>query len=205
MRTLRSRVFLFLLVVTTFLFTSCFNLEKVKHFRYAVTFETEKGTQSGFFGLELFTEGEKNKAKVDFSLDGDELSTTVELEGDELESAFMPLLFTHPTLASVMAPLGVVQGLVMAFSLGTPLQVGFEMKQKDDEGRTMEITVPSMEVRFGKEALWVESKVNGTLAFRALLEKESYFPLVVDIQDPETLEEGQKRVYFEIQEIEWRE
>ncbi|MCX7668259.1 MAG: hypothetical protein N2Z84_04945, partial [Atribacterota bacterium] len=98
-----------------------------------------------------------------------------------------------------------VQGMLMAMSLGGPLQVGFKSTQKNDEGKVMEIQVPSAETRFGKEALWVESYMDGKLAFRALIEKETFFPFVVDFRDPEILEEGQGKGYFEVQEMEWKE
>ncbi|MGC8778578.1 MAG: hypothetical protein ACP5Q4_07850 [Candidatus Caldatribacteriaceae bacterium] len=201
----RILVTFLLLVLVAFLTSSCFNLEKVKHFRYEVTVETEKETKRGFFDISLLTEGAKNQVKIDFALGEDQLSTTVDVEESDITSALFPLIMGNPTLAAVITPLGTVQGLVMAMSMGGPLKVGFESKQEDDKGRMMEVRVPSGETRFGKEALWVESYVDGKLAFRALMEKDTYLPFVVDFQDQETLEEGQTRGYFELREIEWKE
>jgi hypothetical protein len=202
----QASVVLLVIVMVAFLTSSCFNLDKVKHFRYEIGFETQKeGTKKGFLDVSLFTEGGKNRVKIDFALEKETLSTTVDVEENDISSAIFPLIMGNPALAAVLTPLGVVQGLVMAISMGGPLQVGFTSKQEDDKGRMMELQVPSSETRFGKEALWIESYVDGKLAFRTLIEKETFFPFVVDFQDQETLEEGQTRGYFELREIEWKE
>ncbi|MEN3186642.1 MAG: hypothetical protein ABDK92_08450, partial [Atribacterota bacterium] len=185
-----ATIFLLLLLLTS-LMSSCLNLEKVKRFRYEVTFKTEGETRTGFLEVSSFREGDKARVKIDFALGEEQLSTTVDLEGDDISSAILPLVMGNPTLATVLTPLGTVQGLIMAMSMGGALQVGFKSTQTDDKGETMEIQIPSSETRFGKEALWFESYVDGELAFRALIEKETFFPLVVDFRDPEILEAGQ--------------
>lgn len=196
---------LFFLIVVVFLLSSCFNLERVRHFRYAITLETQEGSQEGFLDVSLFLEGQKNRAKIDFALGEEKLSTTLDVEEENLTNALFPLIMTNPALAKVLTPLGTVQGMVMAMSIGGTLGVGFEIKQKDDRGRMVEFRIPSAENRFGKEALWVESYVDGSLVFRMLVEKETFFPFVVNLRDPEILEEGEIGEYFEITEIEWKE
>lgn len=205
MKKLKISAIFLSVVLVAFLTSSCFNLEKVKHFRYEVTFETEGEARKGFFDVSLLTEGEKNQVKISFALGEDQLATTLDVEEGDITNALFPLIMSNPALAAVITPLGTVQGLVMAISMGGSLQVGFESKQKDDKGRTMEVRVPSSETRFGKEALWIESYVDGKLAFRALMERETFLPFVVDFQDQESLGEGQTRGYFALQEIEWKE
>lgn len=205
MRKSRVVVVFLSLSLIALLLSSCLNLEKVKHFRYDVTFKTEEELKTGFLDVSLFQEGGKDRVKIDFALGEEQLSTTVDVDEDDMSGAVLPLVMGNPTLATVLTPLGTVQGLIMAISMGGPLQVGFKSTQKNDEGKTMEIQVPSSEVRFGKEALWVESYMDGKLAFRALIEKETFFPFVVDFRDPEVLKEGQSQGYFEVKEMEWKE
>ncbi|MGQ9473194.1 MAG: hypothetical protein ACUVRN_04000 [Candidatus Caldatribacteriaceae bacterium] len=196
---------LFFLIVVVFLLISCFNLERVKNLRYEITLKKQEGSQEGFLDVSLPLEGQKNQAKIDFALGEEKLSTTLDVEEENPTNALFPLIMTNPALAKVLTPLGTVQGMVMAMSIGGTPGVGFEIRQKDDQGRMVEFRIPSAENRFGKEALWIESYVDGNLIFRVLVERETFFPLVLNLRDPEILEEGEIGVYFEITEIEWRE
>ncbi len=79
MRKSRVVVVFLSLSLIALLLSSCLNLEKVKHFRYDVTFKTEEELKTGFLDVSLFQEGGKDRVKIDFALGEEQLSTTVDV------------------------------------------------------------------------------------------------------------------------------
>lgn len=192
-------------VVIALFLTSCINLESVQKVNYSLRVEEEEGTKEGHLIVQFTQVDEENyQAQVDFALGEESFSSTFTVKKDDIQGSLFPLMLSNPSIAQVLGVLSTAQiVLAPAFMSGGELNVGFQWKQKDEKGE-IEITVPASETRFGKEALWVEAKKDGKLIARTLFEKETYFPLVVDFQDPEQLESGQKRFYIEAQEVVWK-
>jgi len=192
-------------VAVVLLLASCINLESVQKVNYALRVEGDEGVKEGYLKVEFTQIDEENyQAKVDYALGEESFSSTFKVKADDIQGSLFPLMLSNPSIAQALSVLSAAQVfLAPAFLGGGELSEGFEWKQKDEEGE-VEITVPASETRFGKEALWVEAKKDGKLVARILFEKATYFPLVVDFQDPEQLESGQNRFYIEAEEVTWR-
>ncbi len=192
-------------VVVALLLASCISLENVQKVNYALQVEEEEGTRQGHLIIQLTQADQENyQAQVDFALGEESFSSTFTVKKDDIQNSLLPIMFSNPSAAQVLSVLSTAQVVLAPVLIsGGELNVGFQWKQKDEEGET-EIIVSASETRFGKEALWVETKKDGKLIARALFEKETYFPLVIDLQDPEQLESGQKRFYIEAQEVIWK-
>jgi len=201
-----GRGFLLLALVSCLFFlVSCMNLEDISEVRYRLRVEAEGGVQEGHLFLQITPEAEdKYKVKVDFSLGDENFSTTFAVAEDDLGSVFGSLLISNPSLGKILGVLSASQALLLpALLSGKELEEGFEWREKS-EGKETVITVPSSETRFGKEALWVEIQRDGQKVLRGLFEREEYFPLVLDIQDKETLEESQKSLFIEAENVAWK-
>jgi len=192
-------------VVVALLLASCISLENVQKVNYALQVEEEEGTRQGHLIIQLTQADQENyQAQVDFALGEESFSSTFTVKKDDIQNSLLPIMFSNPSVAQVLSVLSTAQVVLAPVLIsGGELNVGFQWKQKDEEGET-EIIVPASETRFGKEALWVEARKDGKLVARILFEKETYFPLVVDFQDPEQLESGQNRFYIEAEEVTWR-
>jgi len=192
-------------VVVALLLASCISLENVQKVNYALQVEEEEGTRQGHLIIQLTQADQENyQAQVDFALGEESFSSTFTVKKDDIQNSLLPIMFSNPSAAQVLSVLSTAQVVLAPVLIsGGELNVGFQWKQKDEEGET-EIIVSASETRFGKESLWVETKKDGKLIARALFEKETYFPLVIDLQDPEQLESGQKRFYIEAQEVIWK-
>ncbi|MGQ9623553.1 MAG: hypothetical protein ACUVTO_09050 [Candidatus Caldatribacteriaceae bacterium] len=200
-----GRGFLLLALISCLFFlVSCMNLEDISEVRYRLRVETEDGVQEGRLFLQIAPEAEEYKVKVDFSLRDENFSGTFTVAKDDLRNVFGSLLLSNPSLGKILGILSASQALLLpALLSGKELEEGFEWREKS-EGQETVITVPSSETRFGKEALWVEIQKDGQNVLRGLFEREEYFPLVLDIQDKETLEEDQKSLFIEAEDVVWK-
>jgi len=196
-----------LFLVFTFLFSSCIGLENVEKIRFNILVEEEKGPKEGYLFLQIVPKGEdKFQGTVDFKLGDEEFSTTFTTEEGSLENAITPLIFSNPSLASILGLVTSAQLILTPFLFtGEELKEGSMWREKNEEGQETETTITSSETRFDKEALWVEVKTDGIVVIQMLAEKETYLPLVLDIRDETQLESGQQRIYLEVEEIVWQE
>lgn len=199
---LRKAVPVVLVLLALFASSCTVNLENVQRITYTLRVEEEGTTKEGRLEMESKQLDEENyEVQVNFTMDGESFTTTFKTQKGNLQEAIAPIVLANPALAGIGAALSVAQMfLVPPLLEGKKFTEGFQWKQKGEEGE-MEITVLSAETRFEREALWIEVKQNGTTMARVLLTKEGYFPLVVDLQDPE--KEG-NRFFVEVKEVTWK-
>lgn len=186
---------------------SCFSFQDVASITYAIRVEEIRGVKEGTYSLSFTPQGSEGvEVHIHFALGDEEFSTTLTTEEENLAGVLFSSVLTNPSLSTVMGPIMASQTIYLALleNAQGKLQEGFLWRTKDEEGREMEISVSSRETRFGREALWIESKTNGVAGLRMLMEEKTLIPFIIDITDPEFLEEGQKRVYLEVENIEWR-
>ncbi|MBC7217219.1 MAG: hypothetical protein H5U36_03415 [Candidatus Caldatribacterium sp.] len=199
---LRKAVPVVLVLLVLFASSCTVNLENVQRITYTLRVEEEGTTKEGRLEMESKQLDEENyEVQVNFTMDGEGFTTTFKTQKGNLQEAIAPIVLANPALAGIGAALSVAQMfLVPPLLEGEKFTEGFQWKQKSEEGET-EVTVLSAETRFEREALWIEVKQNGTTMARVLLTKEGYFPLVVDLQDPE--KEG-NRFFVEVKEVTWK-
>jgi len=203
---IRSLEIAFLLIISALLLSSCIGLENVEKVKFNILVEEEEGPEEGYLFLQITPKGEdKFQGTIDFSLGDEKFATTFTTEEDDLQNVITPIMFSNPSLASILGAASSAQLMLAPLSMSGELEEGSTWKEKDEEGKETEISVISSETRFGKEAFWAEIKTDGVVVMQMLAEKETYFPFVLDIKDKELLEPEQQRIHLEAEEIIWQE
>lgn len=194
----------FILVALCVLFgASCISFHGVSSITYSLYVEEASSTTEGTLALSFFPhEAGKQKVSLTCSLDGEEFSTTLTTSEDNWSSAFLSVLFAQPAFAAFLGPIMASQSMYIVLFAVTKgnLEEGFLWKEKDEEGREVTISVPSKEIRFGREALWIEMQTEGKDTLKMLIEKENLIPFIVDISD----KEENKRIYLEAKTVTWK-
>uniref|UniRef100_A0A7V3YKR6 Lipoprotein n=1 Tax=Candidatus Caldatribacterium californiense TaxID=1454726 RepID=A0A7V3YKR6_9BACT len=188
-------------VLAATLGVSCVSLEGVTELTYHMEVRQGQHTQQGTFAVFFTPLGKDWKISVHYKLGNEEFSTTFTTQGKTREEALFSTLLMHPFLGVLLGPITAAQGMylfVTGVLQGQP-EVGFFWRTRDVEGREVEISTPSSEQRFGREAIWIVVKVAGETAARFLVEKQSLIPLVID------LAENQQRFFCEAQKVKWQE
>ncbi|MDI3542868.1 MAG: hypothetical protein PWP57_471 [Candidatus Atribacteria bacterium] len=194
-----------LLISCALLFSSCIGLENVEKVKFNILVEEEDGPKEGYLFLQIVPKGEdKFQGTINFKLGDEELSNTFTTGKDDLQNVLTSMIFSNPSLASILGAASSAQLMLTLITMGGELEVGSTMKEKDEEGKETEISIVSSEIRFDKEALWVDMKTDGVVVIQMLAEKETYFPFVLDIKDKELLEPEQQRIHLEAEEIIWQ-
>jgi hypothetical protein len=180
---------------------SCVSLKGVTKLTYRVEVRQGQSVQQGTLAIAFTPSGGDWSISVHYKLDGEEFSTTLTTQGETREEALFSTLLMHPSLGALLGPIMAAQGVYLSLAgvtQGQP-EVGFLWRSRDAEGREMEISIPSSEQRFGREAIWIVVKVAEEVTTRLLMEKQSLIPLVVDFA------EDQQKFYCEAQEVQWQE
>jgi len=177
--------------------------EKLKHQKYLIREEKDGATIEGHLAVDVTPQDAGVfQVVVDFQLGDNEFSNTFTATKDDSQNVFNNLFFANPMTMAVIAPVMAVQFMLLPVTLmGGELKEGFKWSTKE-EGEKMTIQVTSSEERFGAKANWIEILKNDQIIVRMLLSKASPLPFVVEIRDTDTLEEGQKSLYLELQEWE---
>jgi len=189
------------MVLAVVLEVSCVSLEGVTKLTYHVEVQQEQNTQQGTLTVSFTPSGEDWKISVHYKFDGEEFSMTSTTQGKTREEALFSTLLMHPSLGVLLGQIMAAQGVYLPLAgviQGKP-EVGLLWHTRDAEGREMEISIPSSEQRFGREAIWIVMKVAGEVTARFLVEKQSLIPLVID------LAEDRQRFFCEVQEVKWQE
>ena len=152
---------------------SCVSLEGVTELTYRVEVQQGQYTQQGTFAISFTPLGKDWKTSVHYKLGNEEFPTTFTTQGKTREKALFSTLLMHPSLGALLGPIMAAQGVYLSLAgvtQGQP-EVGFLWRSRDAEGREMEISIPSSEQRFGREAIWIVVKVAEEVTTRLLMEK----------------------------------
>lgn len=185
------------------MFNNTLNLESLKHQKYFIRQEDEKGITEGSLTVDVTPQNEgKYQVNIDFLLGDDHFTNSFIASKDDNQNLFNNLFFSNPMTMAVVMPVFAVQFMLLPVTLmGGELKEGFLWSSKEDD-EELTIQVPSSEERFGFKAYWVEILKDKQMVVRMLYAKEAPLPFVVEISDSETLGEGQKSLYLELKELE---
>ena len=195
-------IFLFsLLAIAQDVMPNTLQFEKLKHQKYLIRQENTEGTIEGFLTVDITPQDNaKYQVNIDFRLGDNQFSNSFTAAKDDSQNLFNNLFFSNPMTMAVIMPVFAVQFMLLPVTLmGGELKEGFKWSSKED-GEKLTIQVTSSEERFGYKANWVEILKDNQLVVRMLYSKEAPLPFVVEIKDSETLGEGQKSLYLELQE-----
>lgn len=191
-----------LMALCVVLGASCVSFRGISSVTYSLRVEEATSTTEGTFSLSLSShEPGKQKVSLTCVLGEEEFSTTLTTEEDEWFSALLPLLLTKPAFAAFLGPITASQSTyasLLLLSQGN-LEKGFMWKEKDEEGREVAISIPDEEIRFGRRALWIHIETDGRETLRALIEKESLIPFLVDILDTKE----NRKIHLEAKTVIW--
>ncbi|NLJ37664.1 MAG: hypothetical protein GX432_02755 [Candidatus Atribacteria bacterium] len=179
------------------------NLDSLKHQKYLIRQENEKGITEGALTVDVTPQDQgKYQVNIDFLLGNNHFTNSFIASKDDNQNLFNNLFFSNPIAMAIIMPVFAVQFMLLPVTLmGGELKEGFIWNSKEDN-EELTIQVPSSEERFGFKAYWVEILKDKQMAVRMLYSKEAPLPFVVEIMDSDTLEEGQKSLYLELQEWE---
>ncbi|MBP8932868.1 MAG: hypothetical protein KBG67_00375 [Candidatus Atribacteria bacterium] len=208
---MKSKLF-FLLTIILIVAINCFayaqemfntplNLESIKHQKYFIRQEEEDSVNEGSLTVDITPQDEgKYQVNIDFLLGNDHFTNSFLASKEDNQSLLNNLIFSNPTTMAIIMPIFAVQLMLLPVTLmGGELKEGFSWSSKEDD-EEMTIQATSSEERFGFKAYWVEILKDNKMVVRMLYSKEAPLPFVVEIFDSDTLNEGQKSLYIELQE-----
>ncbi|QPM69544.1 hypothetical protein [Atribacter laminatus] len=185
------------------MFNDAINFESLKHQKYFIRQEDKNGITEGSLTVDVVPQNDdKYQVNIDFLLGEDHFTNAFVASKNDSQNLFNNLFFSNPMTMAVVMPVFAVQFMLLPVTLmGGELKEGFLWTSKEDD-EELTIQVPSSEERFGFKAYWVEILKDKQMAVRMLYSKEAPLPFVVEIMDSDTLDEGLKSLYLELQEWE---
>ncbi|NLJ48846.1 MAG: hypothetical protein GX428_04560 [Candidatus Atribacteria bacterium] len=210
---IKSKIVLLFIIICVFslhsiaysqdLFNNTLNLNTLKHQKYFIRQEDKEGITEGSLTIDVTPQDQgKYQVNIDFLLGNNHFTNSFIASEDDHQNLFNNLFFSNPMAMAIVMPVFAVQFMLLpATLLGGEFKEGFLWSSKEDD-EEITIQVSSSEERFGYKAYWVEILKDKQMAVRMLYSKEAPLPFVVEIMDSDTLNEGQKSLYLELQEWE---
>ncbi len=196
------------IILAAFLLQACggLDLERTEHQSYYLRIQEDGQVSEGHMIIDTAPVGDdKLEIKIDFKLGDSSFTQTMTPNIDEIEDAFGTLMFTNPVMLGFYGPLFASQAMLFPLMMtGGQISEGFQWETTQD-GETMTYRVTDSETRFGMKAYWMEVLIDHELVVKMLLTEDDFIPFVVEIKDPEILEEGQQGLYYELVDLRMRD